>query len=90
MTSDNSNIIAMVEAMPFAAGEPVEAAKLAEIADVDLETMTKVLDHYGAMLDENGRGICLVRRFPRPRSRCWPLWPTISRSPKPLWNRCAG
>lgn len=61
MTSENGNILAKVEAMLFAAGEPVEASKLAEILDVDLETMTKVLSHYGALLDENNRGICLVR-----------------------------
>lgn len=61
MTNENGNIIAKVEAMLFAAGEPVEAAKLAEILGVDLETITKVLSHYGALLDENNRGICLVR-----------------------------
>lgn len=61
MTNENGNIIAKVEAMLFAAGEPVEAAKLAEILGVDLETITRVLSHYGALLDENNRGICLVR-----------------------------
>lgn len=61
LTNENGNIIAKVEAMLFAAGEPVEAAKLAEILGVDLETITKVLSHYGALLDENNRGICLVR-----------------------------
>ncbi len=57
----NENVISKIEAMLFASGEPIEASKLAEVLDIDIETMTKLLGHYGAMLDENNRGICLVR-----------------------------
>ena len=43
MSSEN-NITAKLEAMLFAAGDAVEASKLAEVLDLDLESVTKMLE----------------------------------------------
>lgn len=61
MISNNNNIIAKLEAMLFASGEPVEAVKLAEVLELDLESVTKMLSHLADIYDENKSGICLVR-----------------------------
>ena len=37
----NNNIMASLEAMLFAAGDPVEPGKLAEVLDVDVENVIK-------------------------------------------------
>ena len=42
MNKEN-NIIAKLEAMLFASGEPVEASKLAELLELDIESVTKML-----------------------------------------------
>ncbi len=55
------NIISKLEAMLFAAGDPVEAAKLAEVLDVDIETVTKMLGHLSALYDERDSGLMLIR-----------------------------
>ncbi|MGN0521784.1 MAG: SMC-Scp complex subunit ScpB [Eubacterium sp.] len=58
----NSNsVLASIEAMLFAAGDPVEPAKLAEVLDIDVENVIKILGHLEAMYDENNSGIRLVR-----------------------------
>lgn len=58
----NSNyILASLEAMLFAAGDPVEPAKLAEVLDIDVESVIKMLGHLEAMYDENGGGLRLIR-----------------------------
>ena len=36
-----NNIIGKLEAMLFASGEPVEAARLAEVLELDVENITK-------------------------------------------------
>lgn len=56
-----SNILASLEAMLFAAGDPVEPAKLAEVLDIDIENIIKMLGHLEAMYDENNRGLRLIR-----------------------------
>ena len=55
------NIISKLEAMLFASGDPVEAAKLAEVLDIDIETVTKMLGHLSAMYDERESGLMLIR-----------------------------
>lgn len=59
--SKENNIIAKLEAMLFASGEPVEAAKLAELLELDIENVTKMLAHLGDLYDERNSGICLLR-----------------------------
>ena len=53
--------MASLEAMLFAAGDPVEPGKLAEVLDVDVENVIKMLGHPEAMYDENNRGLRLIR-----------------------------
>lgn len=56
-----NNIIAKLEAMLFASGDAVEASKLAEVLNLDLESVTKMLGHLEDKYDENENGIRLVR-----------------------------
>lgn len=55
------SIISKLEAMLFAAGDPVESSKLAEVLDIDIETVTKMLGHLSAMYDERDSGLMLIR-----------------------------
>lgn len=55
------NLVSTLEAMLFAAGDPVEPAKLAEVLDIDIETIEKMLDYLGAQYDEHGSGLMLIR-----------------------------
>lgn len=58
----NSNkVLASLEAMLFAAGDPVEPAKLAEVLDIDVENVIKMLGHLEAAYDERAGGIRLIR-----------------------------
>lgn len=57
----NKNAAASLEAMLFAAGDPVEPGKLAEVLDIDVESVIKMLGHLEAMYDENDRGLRLIR-----------------------------
>ena len=58
----NSNkVLASLEAMLFAAGDPVEPAKLAEVLDIDVENIIKMLGHLEADYDERESGIRLIR-----------------------------
>jgi segregation and condensation protein B len=50
-----------IEAMLFAAGDPIESTKLAEVLDIDIETVTKMLGYLGAMYDEREAGLMLIR-----------------------------
>lgn len=59
--SSKKNIIAKIEAMLFASGDAVEASKLAEVLNLDLESVTKMLGHLEDKYDENENGIRLVR-----------------------------
>ena len=59
--SSDKNIIARLEAMLFASGEPVEAVKLAELLELDIESVTKMLGRLADTYDEKESGICLVR-----------------------------
>lgn len=55
------NIIAKLEAMLFAAGDPVEASKLAEVLDIEVETVAKMLGHLSGMYDERESGLMLIK-----------------------------
>lgn len=56
----SNNILASIEAMLFAAGDPVEPVKLAEVLDIDVENVIKMLGHLEAMYDENNSGLRLI------------------------------
>jgi len=60
LTKEN-NVIARLEAMLFASGDAVEASKLADILELDVESVTKMLGHLSDMYDEKDSGIRLVR-----------------------------
>ncbi len=47
--------------MLFAAGDPVEASKLAEVLEIDEETIHKMLGHLSAMYGERESGLMLIR-----------------------------
>lgn len=51
MKTEN-NIIGKLEALLFASGEPVEAARLAEVLQLDVENITKMLSHLADTYDE--------------------------------------
>lgn len=56
----SNNVLASLEAMLFAAGDPVEPTKLAEVLDIDVENVIKMLGHLEAMYDENESGLRLI------------------------------
>ena len=60
MKTEN-NVLGRIEAMLFAAGEPVEAAKIAEILELDVENVTKMLASLADVYEERNSGICLIR-----------------------------
>lgn len=55
------SLISKLEAMLFAAGDPVEASKLTEVLDIDIESVTKMLGHLGALYDERESGLMLIK-----------------------------
>ena len=57
----SKNVLASIEAMLFAAGDPVEPERLAEVLDIDVENVIKMLGHLEAMYDENESGLRLIR-----------------------------
>lgn len=57
----HDNLIAKLEAMLFASGDPIDASKLAEVLDIDIETVTKMLGYLGASYDERESGLMLIR-----------------------------
>lgn len=59
--SSKNKVIARLEALLFASGDPVEPARLAEILDLDIENVTKMLGHLEARYDEQESGIQLIR-----------------------------
>lgn len=56
-----SKIQSAVEAILFAAGEPVELQRIASVFDIEPELAERVLYNLGAELDERNSGICLLR-----------------------------
>lgn len=59
--SNKNNIIAKLEAMLFAAGDPVEPEKLADVLELDIENVIKMLGYLEAKYDENQSGLRLIR-----------------------------
>lgn len=55
------NLISSLEAMLFAAGDPVEAGKLADVLELDIETVEKLLGTLCAQYDERNSGLMLIR-----------------------------
>lgn len=55
------NVLASLEAMLFAAGDPVEPSKLSEILNIDIENVIKMLGHLEALYDEKESGLRLIR-----------------------------
>jgi len=59
--NSTDNYISALEAMLFSAGDPVEVVKLADVLELDVETVTKMLGHLGAMYDERSSGLMLIK-----------------------------
>lgn len=55
------NLVSTIEAMLFASGDPVEASKLAEVLDIDIETVEKMLEYLSALYDERSSGLMIIR-----------------------------
>lgn len=56
-----SKMQAAIEAMLFAAGEPIHIKKLAEVMEIEIEEVQQLLLNLEAQLDERQSGICLVK-----------------------------
>ena len=52
---------AQLEAVLFAVGEPVEITRLSECLEIDEETLSGVVEHLKAELDERGSGLCILK-----------------------------
>lgn len=52
---------ARLEAVLFAAGEPIEVSKLSECLEIDEETLKEVTEHLSAQLEERNSGLCILR-----------------------------
>ncbi|MCR5207930.1 MAG: SMC-Scp complex subunit ScpB, partial [Eubacterium sp.] len=59
--SNTDNVLAAIESMLFAAGDPVEAARIAEILEIDIESVIKMLGHLSAEYDERKSGLMLIK-----------------------------
>lgn len=55
------NLISAAEAILFAAAEPLEVEKIAEVLAIAVPDTEKILENLSARLDETGSGICLLR-----------------------------
>lgn len=57
----NEQIRAACEAILFSSGEPLEASRIADALELDIEIVTAALWELSNLLDERGSGICLLR-----------------------------
>lgn len=57
----NEQIRAACEAILFSSGEPLEASRIADALELDIETVTAALWELSKLLDERESGICLLR-----------------------------
>ena len=57
----NEQIRAACEAILFSSGEPLEASRIADALEIEIETVTAALWELSSSLDERGSGICLLR-----------------------------
>ncbi|HZK20766.1 MAG TPA: SMC-Scp complex subunit ScpB [Oscillospiraceae bacterium] len=54
-------LISAAEAILFAAAEPLEADRIADVLEISVEDTKKILENLSAKLDEMQSGICLLR-----------------------------
>lgn len=59
--NNTNNVLARLEAMLFACGDPVEAARLADVLELDVESVTKMLSCLADTYEERGSGLRLIR-----------------------------
>lgn len=59
--NNSNNLVSTIEAMLFAAGDPVEVIKLAEVLDIDEETVENMLGYLSAQYDERNSGLMLIK-----------------------------
>lgn len=58
---NKNNVLARLEAMLFACGNPVEASRLADVLELDVESVTKMLSSLGDSYEERESGLRLIR-----------------------------
>ena len=58
---NKNNVLARLEAMLFACGDPVEASRLADVLELDVESVTKMLSSLGDSYEERESGLTLIR-----------------------------
>lgn len=58
---NKNNVLARLEAMLFACGDPVEASRLADVLELDVESVTKMLSSLGDSYEERENGLRLIR-----------------------------
>lgn len=58
---NKNNVLARLEAMLFACGDPVEASRLADVLELDVESVTKMLSSLGDSYEERESGLRLIR-----------------------------
>lgn len=58
---NKNNVLARLEAMLFACGDPVDAARLADVLELDVESVTKMLSSLGDLYEERQSGLRLIR-----------------------------
>lgn len=56
-----NNVLARLEAMLFACGDPVEASRLADVLELDVESVTKMLSRLEDICAERESGLRLIR-----------------------------
>lgn len=58
---ENKNLIAAVEAILFVYGEPLEIKRIAKIIGADEKEVKTALDEFAKKLEEDNRGLTLIR-----------------------------
>ena len=58
---NKNNVIARLEGMLFACGDPVEASRLADVLELDVESVTKMLSCLSDTYEERNSGLRLIR-----------------------------
>lgn len=58
---NKNNVIARLEAMLFACGDSVEASRLADVLELDVESVTKMLSCLSDTYEERNSGLRLIR-----------------------------
>ena len=58
---NKNNVLARLEAMLFACGDPVKASRLADVLELDVESVTKMLSSLGDSYEERESGLRLIR-----------------------------